>query len=737
MHSYSQGSSTAARKDNWHLLQNYFNKHSINITKTMIDDVINYKTGAAIPIIHILYKHLTDREIIEKKPINPPVINDLPSFARPTVSQKAKDEGKSQYISSSGFGTSSRKDPLELPGNKRLPEISGKAERTALNSQQSNGVVFRDVQVKSLDKNETRSRLQKSGTANFNNSQRGDKSHTTSFGSNNDSHQSFNASYSPQQRSTLKQFNEISLRVDPGEGILDKLNQLVERELQDTEVLSTLDEKKLFISSFIESVDTIEPQYTQKVFSAIKELLPTQSNLLINFPKEFSSLVSIFTYGLKIPESSPNFEEFVEVFHILGHSLMEKDQNSAWILFEDYALFKIVPLIQTDVLKRRQLLSIIYAFCPNDPSVHMNVIKSLQDKLQNQHTFIHILSHLSHLEEQFSPALLDIYMYYATAGLTTASPKLRATSLYILFPLVDHSLESCKALIDPTLKPMAEDPWWEVKAQLVVLSAKILSNLSNSDPISQDLYDLIQNILSTPLTPHVYTIALSYIAPILTIHPSLASLYSNILINKISEQERLSLLEQDPDHVESLQIGSSCIYDIVSLPFSWDSLLIAQSLLDNADREELDQFSMAHYDILEACINMAQIDLQEHTVSNETWTAVFERSKSYLFAGLMNEETSEFASNVLFQFMKVLGEDTLKIAMTGIMKVTDIIFNGGSSQIQDIIAGFLISLYDLGGQFSQSMSKFALKLAETFALHHAEGESPLSDFILHTQNGHM
>lgn len=61
MHSFSYGLSTEAKRDNWNQLEKYFKKYNVPITSQMIDDVINNKPDAIIPIILTLYTHLTNR----------------------------------------------------------------------------------------------------------------------------------------------------------------------------------------------------------------------------------------------------------------------------------------------------------------------------------------------------------------------------------------------------------------------------------------------------------------------------------------------------------------------------------------------------------------------------------------------------------------------------------------------------------------------------------------------------
>lgn len=61
MHSYSYGISYETKKDNWEQLEKYFKKKSIPITRQMIQDVIDCKPDAAIPVINVIYTYLTDR----------------------------------------------------------------------------------------------------------------------------------------------------------------------------------------------------------------------------------------------------------------------------------------------------------------------------------------------------------------------------------------------------------------------------------------------------------------------------------------------------------------------------------------------------------------------------------------------------------------------------------------------------------------------------------------------------
>lgn len=122
----------------------------------------------------------------------------------------------------------------------------------------------------------------------------------------------------------------------------------------------------------------------------------------------------------------------------LGNAIISKDQNTTWSLFEDYALEKFCHAIKRYPFKRRDILEVLYTFCQADASVHMNAIRSLQEQLSDNITFIHCLAHLVKLEKDFSDDLLDLYVYYCVMGISSVSPFLRSASLSMLHVIASH-----------------------------------------------------------------------------------------------------------------------------------------------------------------------------------------------------------------------------------------------------------------------------------------------------------
>lgn len=61
MHSFDNGSSLAARKDNWALMSRYFRKRGFETDQDEVDSIIHCEPGAAVAFINRAYTFLTNR----------------------------------------------------------------------------------------------------------------------------------------------------------------------------------------------------------------------------------------------------------------------------------------------------------------------------------------------------------------------------------------------------------------------------------------------------------------------------------------------------------------------------------------------------------------------------------------------------------------------------------------------------------------------------------------------------
>ena len=106
--------------------------------------------------------------------------------------------------------------------------------------------------------------------------------------------------------------------------------------------------------------------------------------------------------------------------------------------FSDFALTQVLSLVKTAPNKRPDLLRVAYSFTVNDVPHHKTLIRLVQQRLNDQRTFLHCLVGFATLEEDLllDSELMDLYMYYTTIALGMSSPPLRAAAISVLVLLV-------------------------------------------------------------------------------------------------------------------------------------------------------------------------------------------------------------------------------------------------------------------------------------------------------------
>jgi uncharacterized FlaG/YvyC family protein len=106
----------------------------------------------------------------------------------------------------------------------------------------------------------------------------------------------------------------------------EELNNIVDSILEDSEIVSTFDQRQDVILSFVENIQNIPSEYSDQVFKAIRDRIGMFADTMIQQPKEFWKLVNIMSTGFQVaPHTSPNFKELVSIFQQLGEALLQKD----------------------------------------------------------------------------------------------------------------------------------------------------------------------------------------------------------------------------------------------------------------------------------------------------------------------------------------------------------------------------------------------------------------------------
>eukprot|EP00961_Rhodomonas_salina_P088246 1186951-Rhodomonas_salina.2 len=89
MHSYDNGIGLTKKLSNWQLLEKFFLRKRVPVSRELIDAVIHCKDGAAVPMLETIYTCLTSKKVHNVKPQNDDEL--IPPFARNTASFAIKE----------------------------------------------------------------------------------------------------------------------------------------------------------------------------------------------------------------------------------------------------------------------------------------------------------------------------------------------------------------------------------------------------------------------------------------------------------------------------------------------------------------------------------------------------------------------------------------------------------------------------------------------------------------------
>ena len=669
--------------------------------------------------ILILYNRIK-----KAKPMRPqPVIPNVPNFAKPTLSKNYKDDGRAV--------------PSSFVSLKRNQIAQAKESMTEIKEEQH---VIPSLEI---------TRDSKSSSTN--------RSKPTS-------HQSQRSHHSHQSNSQQKGL--------PFVGVVEDLNELAQTLVEESgEEWKAFVDKTNPIQSLLSNIDHLPIQVLETLFLTIKERVTDYAQVMPFQPKEFWKFMNLFVPCLKEACQTSSFESVVSILKAVGIELTSKDPDSSWEFFEDFGLQKCLDVVASQPTKREDVLQVIYSFCKSDILSHRKTILKIQERcnVMDSTLIVHILALLVKMESSLLTIsqgasgpilsedqipLFEQYMTVAVSGLCNPSPKVRASSLGILHTLLSFDdvvfekdeksepfenssnrgeissrnqplLYLLQNLWTPSIEPLIHDSWWEVTAQLVVLGSKCLTELTKLYMIDsiknyeEAIVQLLVSLLQKEMNSILKHIVLSYLSPHLKKYSTqFSDLFLDVLFS-LSEEERVSLLEQPSNHVELLQIGNSQHkFPILSIPFSWDSLTVGKQLASRV--VHLDHLEIEHYDVLNACVSVALIEVseeEEEKVFKDTlpseWLLIYEQLQNHFYVGLVDEELCEMASQLLVKFYSILRKEVVKSMIPHLIKTIEILFaNKQLAHQQEVMSQYLIGLYRLGSPFCQPLLKLANSLME-------------------------
>lgn len=515
MHSFDNGTSAKAKRDNWTQLLKIFRKigHSDILTEDQSNYIINVEEGAAVLFLCKIYEVLTQRKVqlLIKKPTVGKVAGYLKDISLTKVRKELKrndltddsDMLTVSRVASVVLGEHAREsheerisDPerfnttRENPLGGRLSPSAAHHTFSDFGATDGSQVRTKDIQIKQLDRNAVHS---KSGRKLVNESSTG-KENILAVGSGAGSRPSSPFGNDHGGSSSNQGGGQLV------ENALSVLNTCISRVMKagcHPAWNKTSDPYQNFFSALSlkgqgqghsgsKSYDALISETLEEIKLSAQML----STSCIVTPKQFWIVSDLFVSTLSLSSyDSRAFKSAVDAFACLGQAISQQDPHSSLGLFADFALFKLSSTLRSNTRKRPGILRVLRSFTPDDAQSQLLCIKRLHLIVTDMATFIHCLTIFASQGTQLHDSMLDLYIYYANIGLTISSPKLCASSIEMITSLVP-SAENLLSPILATLEELAvHETWWETRACLLAFCGAILMSEMKARGIFEDEKD--------------------------------------------------------------------------------------------------------------------------------------------------------------------------------------------------------------------------------------------------------
>lgn len=646
MHSFDNGNSTRVKRDNWAQLMKFFRKRNVMpggepVSDKTVENIIHCKNGAVIVFLNQVYEYLSGRKV--QTPPPPPTTDYVPPFAKPTAATVLRDSMRDPDFHISDMSRAEQKMKETLDGHEKGLQADRMADPSRFNTsaarapskilrgptrtvgaeERKQTVTVKKVQVKQVDANVAQLRATKEMHA-------------------SGSRLASNSLMSSHTAGDVGGGSVASAAPRAVASAMGMLNKAVAAGLRGSDVLDSLDGSKPLALAFMDAVLATPDMPDDLVAAAMREagrVTDALSESCLANPREFWKVVSVYQPLIsKVPVDAPAFRLATENLSSLGDAMVTKDAATATSLFNDFAMRPLCAVIKANPAKRHDVLAVIYAYSASWED-HPNVIRLLQETLDDLPTFISCLTRLIYLESEFDPDLLDIYQYYCRIGMGMTSPSLRAASLGMLAVLADSNPEAVARDV-PRLAALRDDPWWEVQAQVAIVCSVLMTVMGPEDATAQAAARIVSVLLGSSPPPAATRVAVSHLAKNLTAFPSIATPYVSAVL-KLPPSARMSLLS-DGGGKDGVVRGAALSSTLGSLPEQWDAALVGQAVADIASRDSLPRLDAEHFQVLSAAL------YSDNLAANEgNWVRIFQSLKHFIYIALCDGDIAQTAVQVL------------------------------------------------------------------------------------------
>mmetsp|Transcript_10918 Transcript_10918/g.20026 ORF Transcript_10918/g.20026 Transcript_10918/m.20026 type:complete len:749 (+) Transcript_10918:61-2307(+) len=620
MHSFDNGTAISRRKDNWQQLLKIFRKRSIPISEDLANAVLHCQVMAAIQMVEKLYTHLTKRSIA---PIET-LIDDTPAaYARPTASKVVKDKLKEpslllqeDQLTNTGFAQDAI-DKHEMQLRQDRMNDRDRYTHTSKHRMQQRMLRVATRQVQHDDFKQPQIQFLK--TVNV----RAISDSVALRGARRGNMNTQSPELTPTNRSKESNIKANNEKSSPVQRVTDILNPILRQVLQEESGPTILD--------FIDSIQSRKPESVSRVFEAfLEEGAGKCAEVAMENPKQFWKLGGICCKALAA--ASEEGEEAVLEFVLrLAECCGQIDTEDAADLSQDYLVPKVVVLFKTMPNKRRALSDVVGAFCFSNGHV-LSLLRTLKGDLDSPTLFECFAGLSSQMPSNFSDAIRDIYMFYVSAGLSSAS-KQTIHALTILANLCKQKPALALNMIED-LKRILEDPSWEIQAGVLYVMCSSLS--SEEGKVEADVFTSVIDTILKDASPIVIKNSLYWMADCL---PACSNIF-------------MSTLKALPADIVA-GIG----------PFpSGKALEIAQIVVNDVLESKVKNLEELHMQLLSASILKAK-SFKGHS---SEWCDVLNSLLRYILVEFLDAEKCGWASMVLEKFFE--DEGTRDLACSLLLK---------------------------------------------------------------------
>jgi hypothetical protein len=179
------------------------------------------------------------------------------------------------------------------------------------------------------------------------------------------------------------------------------------------------------------------------------------------------------------------YEKFRKFITEVGVFLNEEQTESdiVRLYMESIGLELVVQKAKVVTNKRDMLAHIVVSFTDNNPMARYRILEKLAQAFKSDlKNLSSILAHMSSYikEEEMSDLIFDFYWYKSMKILNYSYPSMKANGLKILNEISRFNMSKIFLSLQ-SLQRLADESWWEIKAQILIICSNQLEYIESQE----------------------------------------------------------------------------------------------------------------------------------------------------------------------------------------------------------------------------------------------------------------